>query len=1728
MIRSLACLMFALPVALSACSADWKYADVDGDGLSPADGDCWDEAEGPEGSAVGGELIFPGAVDDWYDGVDANCGLDDDFDADVDSYVDDNYVGLPTYGVDGSGALPGGDCDDTLADVNPAGTDVWYDGVDTNCSSNDDYDQDSDGYVPAEYGGLATQYVDGSGALGAQDCDDDPSDDAADCATAGLCAADVNPDATDAWYDGVDADCQGNCDYDQDGDTYIPRTKAGLTTIYAEDACLTTDEGGTITLGDCDDLDELIYYNPSIEEVWYNGVDENCDDNDGDQDNDLYWADDYDDLVTANGGTPLTVPTGFDGDCWDDPDALPGDMVAQFGWDQLDAEEVYPTATDRNYDGIDQACDGATYEYDQDGDGEDAEYYGGTDCVDGSVSPSGASQDDDNPAGLTNSAIRSGAIETWYDGTDQDCDDASDYDADGDGHDVEDFGGDDCIDGGSYDDSNPGGIAAASVYEGATETWYDGTDQDCENDDDYDADADGYVPDAYAGETTPAAAGSGSLPDGDCDESTSTGYPINPGASDIVDNGIDEDCSGGDLCYNDDDNDGYLDSTGDTIVSTDLDCDDNYEGERTDPTTDCSDNWSTCTTSCADTDGDSYADCRDLCLDVDGDNYGTTNSSASSCTDATGASCAADTACTSTDLDDAKSTCTTSLTDTDGDGYYNCQDQCADVDGDNYGTTSTAAASCVTNGASGGTTTCAADAACTGVDLDDNKSTCTTSIADGDSDGYYNCQDLCLDVDGDNYGTSNASASSCVTNGASGGTTSCVQDALCTSTDLDDNKSTCTTSIADNDSDGYYDCQDLCLDVDGDNYGTSNSSASSCVTNGASGGTTSCAQDATCTSTDLDDAKSTCTTSLTDTDGDGVYNCQDQCADVDGDNYGTTSTAAAACVTNGASGGTTSCAGDAACTSTDLDDAKSTCTTTIADGDSDGYYNCQDLCLDVDGDNYGTSNASASSCVTNGASGGTTTCAQDALCTSTDADDAKSTCTTSITDGDGDGYYNCQDLCLDVDGDNYGTSNSSASSCVTNGASGGTTTCAQDALCTGTDLDDAKSTCTTSIADNDSDTYYDCQDLCLDVDGDNYGTSNSSASSCVTNGASGGSTSCVQDALCTSTDLDDAKSTCTTSIADGDGDGYYNCQDQCEDVDGDNYGTTSTAAAACVTNGASGGSTSCAQDAACTAADLDDNKSTCTTSLTDGDSDGYYNCQDLCLDVDGDNYGTSNASASSCVTNGASGGTTTCAQDALCTSTDLDDAKSTCTTSVADTDGDTYYDCQDLCLDVDGDNYGTSNASASSCVTNGASGGSTTCAQDATCTGTDLDDAKSTCTTSLTDTDGDGVYNCQDQCADVDGDNYGTTSTAAAACVTNGASGGTTTCAGDAACTSTDLDDAKSTCTTSIADGDSDGFYNCQDLCLDVDGDNYGTSNASASSCVTNGASGGTTTCAKDAVCLGTDCLDTVADNGAYTFVGAASESPGVCMTDADEDGYGSDSPATGVTAGTDCDDGWDLTYPDADDDYATDGGVDNDCDGYVDEDVVVVGDLIITEMQIFTSTGIPEWFEVYNNSGRTLYLDGWTFGAIDSSDVTVGEFCVASGEVELDAGEYVIFCGANTIGALNCDYNFIDGTYTDFSASCPAVDSAFVLDDVSGDLYIEHAGLGSTLLIDDVDYIDSAWPFSQYNSMQFDFASLAVDADLQSANDTAANWCAPHSSEKYDTGTPNLYGTPGEATHCP
>lgn len=109
-----------------------------------------------------------------------------------------------------------------------------------------------------------------------------------------------------------------------------------------------------------------------------------------------------------------------------------------------------------------------------------------------------------------NAAINPGAQEIWYDGVDQNCDGADDFDQDGDGDRSVDFGGTDC------DDTNP------NTFNDAFTVFID-------------SDGDGFGDDdntAFACSLEPGISDVG----GDCNDSDEAVYPGAPGTGQNIDN----------------------------------------------------------------------------------------------------------------------------------------------------------------------------------------------------------------------------------------------------------------------------------------------------------------------------------------------------------------------------------------------------------------------------------------------------------------------------------------------------------------------------------------------------------------------------------------------------------------------------------------------------------------------------------------------------------------------------------------------------------------------------------------------------------------------------------------------------------------------------------------------------------------------------------------------------------------------------------------------------------------------------------------------------------------------------------------------------------------------------------------------------------------------------------------------------------------------------------------
>jgi hypothetical protein len=235
--------------------------------------------------------------------------------------------------------------------------------------------------------------------------------------------------------------------------------------------------------------------------------------------------------------------------------------------------------------GVDSDCDGLEACFtDADGDGwrtDDPVFTDDLLCAeDGRVGPGLPGGDCDDDDGGTSPQ----AGETAGDEIDSDCDgqEACFADADGDGwrtdltvpsDDV------DCDDAGEALFTTPQpdcDDTDAASYPGAGDILNDGIDQDCDGSDATvtcfaDLDGDGWRTDEPVESTDAdcddAGEGSGDLPSGDCVDSDVT---VHPDAPEILADGIDQDCDGGEDCRTDADGDGW--GVALAFPSDDLDC----------------------------------------------------------------------------------------------------------------------------------------------------------------------------------------------------------------------------------------------------------------------------------------------------------------------------------------------------------------------------------------------------------------------------------------------------------------------------------------------------------------------------------------------------------------------------------------------------------------------------------------------------------------------------------------------------------------------------------------------------------------------------------------------------------------------------------------------------------------------------------------------------------------------------------------------------------------------------------------------------------------------------------------------------------------------------------------------------------------------------------------------------------------------------------------------------
>jgi hypothetical protein len=257
----------------------------------------------------------------------------------------------------------------------------------------------------------------------------------------------------------------------------------------------------------------------------------------------------------------------------------------------------------------------------------------------------------------------------------------------------------------------------------------------------------------------------------------------------------------------------------------------------------------------------------------------------------------------------------------------------------------------------------------------------------------------------------------------------------------------------------------------------------------------------------------------------------------------------------------------------------------------------------------------------------------------------------------------------------------------------------------------------------------------------------------------------------------------------------------------------------------------------------------------------------------------------------------------------------------------------------------------------------------------------------------------------------------------------------------------------------------------------------------------------------------------------------------ADADGDGSVTPA-------DCDDTNAAINPSA---TEADNLTDDDCDGWVDETFVAVGDIVVTEINrqsrfggaVVVNNGT--WVEVYNGSSRTIDMSNWVVARGSAAPYHQIYLDPATAPV-LAAGEYAVFCDSNDYEAsatsypLACDYIWGDeaqvatyqGTYHNNVMYLRRDNETF-------SLYIGGNRTTGTL-IDAAAWTTSGagWPGLPRFSMALNPTSF--DA---TSNDAVDNWCATTESSTgtvtnsttwrwYDTSSTSNdeHGTPGAANY--
>ncbi|MFM7199598.1 MAG: MopE-related protein [Myxococcota bacterium] len=583
------CLMMLLwwmPLLFMGCS-DPQSCDYDGDGLCPSEGDCNDY----DATTTGDCTPSPGVETPLDSPAPSETPLDSpapsetpgaepspsETPGDVSTPTVTPEPPTPQPDLDGDGvSVAGGDCNDADAAVYPAAAEVC-DSKDNNCNGIPDEgltyalyyrDADGDGFGSTEalYAcGLTPGFAAQSG-----DCND--ADAAVSPAAAEVC------DSKDNNCDGASDEGVTQTFYrDEDGDGY---GAAENTT-----AACTVPPGYVSNAADCDDTRADVH--PDGTELC-NQRDDDCDtqvDESGgfqwylDQDNDGYGQD----SVTTQA---CEKPSGYASQAGDCNDQSPGTYPG--------AQEQCNSVDDDCDTLVDEGVVTSTWYLDQDGDN-----YGQSSSTQQSCARPANYTDKSGDCDDTKASVYPGAKETCNN-IDDNCSGTVDegvtttyyLDSDGDGYGSTTSTQACSMPTGYVTNAQDCNDKNAAIKPGVSELAGDSVDQNCDGKETCykDADNDGYRPDSTStvasSDTDCADAYEATSSDatGDCNDASAS---VNPKATELEGDSIDQNCDGKETCYVNADGDRYRLTS--TLTSADTDCNDAGEAPASAPSPDCND-----------------------------------------------------------------------------------------------------------------------------------------------------------------------------------------------------------------------------------------------------------------------------------------------------------------------------------------------------------------------------------------------------------------------------------------------------------------------------------------------------------------------------------------------------------------------------------------------------------------------------------------------------------------------------------------------------------------------------------------------------------------------------------------------------------------------------------------------------------------------------------------------------------------------------------------------------------------------------------------------------------------------------------------------------------------------------------------------------------------------------------------------------------------------------------